>query len=73
MFLSQHRQCRAGHHRYTDSTPIGGGISRTTCLACGTVSFDLREADQPIESKLFQQQNERQTFAIMRRELFHRR
>ena len=70
---TQRRQCRAGHHRYAHPTPIGGGITRSTCSACGTVSLDLREATQPAATHFFKSRDERKTFAILRRQLFHRR
>ena len=71
VFHSQRRQCRTGHHRFTKPTPIGGGILRHTCTACGAVSFDIREATEPAETQLFKRQGELETFAILRRETFH--
>ncbi|MGZ8753839.1 MAG: hypothetical protein ACXW15_01490 [Acidimicrobiia bacterium] len=73
LFHSQRRQCLAGHHRYADPTPIGGGIIRSRCLACGTVSLDLREANEPANTQLFKRQDELRTFAILRRQTFHNR
>ncbi len=73
VFHSQRRQCRAGHHAYADATPIGGGITRAMCSACGAVSLDLREVTEPAENQLFKTQDERKTFAILRRQLFHHR
>jgi len=73
VFDNQGRRCRAGHHRYAGPNPIGGGMVRSTCTACGTVSLDLREATRPAETQLFKRRDERETFAILRRQLFHRR
>jgi hypothetical protein len=73
VFHSQRRQCLAGHHRYTDPSSIGGGIIRSRCLACGTISLDLREANEPAETQLFKRQDELRTFAILRRQTFYHR
>ena len=73
VFHSQRRQCRAGHHRYTEAIPIGGGITRAMCRDCGAVSLDLRETADTGESQLFKTQDELKTFAILRRQLFHHR
>lgn len=73
VFHSQRRECRAGHHRYPKATPIGGGITRAMCADCGAVSLDLREITEPAETQLFKTQDERKTFAILRRQLFHHR
>ena len=69
-FHSQQRQCRAGHHHFTESTPIGGGILRQTCSACRAVSFDLREATDVAAPQLFTRRSELETFAILRRQTF---
>ena len=73
VFHSQRRQCRAGHHRYAEAIPIGGGITRAMCRDCGAVSLDLRETADTGESQLFKTQDELKTFAILRRQLFHHR
>ena len=73
VFHSQRRQCRAGHHRYAEAIPIGGGITRAMCRDCGAVSLDLRETAETGESRLFKTQDELKTFAILRRQLFHHR
>ena len=67
LFHTQQRQCRAGHHRYEVPTPIGGGILRYSCTACGSISLDLREANQPLAPKLFTRNDELRTFSILRR------
>jgi hypothetical protein len=67
VFHSQQRQCRAGHHRYADPTPIGGGILRYACAACGNISLDLREANSPVSPALFIRNDELRTFSILRR------
>ena len=41
------RSCRRGEHRYGPPTPIGGGIQRSTCTICGSVSIDVRDASVP--------------------------
>lgn len=42
--------CQDDRHRYGPPQPIGGGILRRLCLACGAVSIDLTEADEPAAS-----------------------
>lgn len=73
MFNSQRRQCRTGRHRYAQPTPVGGGILRHACSACGAVSLDLREATEPAVTQLFRRQGELRTFAILRRQIFNHR
>ena len=70
LFHSQRRHCRAGHHHWAQPTPVGGGITRQACSACGEVSLDLREANEPINTQLFTRQSELKTFAILRRHTF---
>jgi hypothetical protein len=70
VFHSQQRHCRAGRHHYEDPTPIGGGILRQACSACGSVTLDLREATEPVATQLFTRQSELQTFSILRRQTF---
>lgn len=70
MFRSQQRKCRTGHHEFTESAPIGGGILRQTCSACRAVSLDLREASDPAALQLFTRRSELETFAILRRQTF---
>gem|GEM_PF-6506364 len=40
-------QCRENRHRYGSAAPIGAGITRRVCLACGAVSIDLTGAEPP--------------------------
>lgn len=62
--VTARRECDNGFHQYADPTPIGGGILRSACAACGNVSLDLREANVPIDQRLF---TKRKAFAGMRR------
>ncbi len=59
------RQCRTGH-RYDEALPVGGGILRSSCTACGHVSLDLREAGVASGAQLFANGDGR-SFAILRR------
>ena len=70
LFHSQQRKCRTGHHHFTESTPIGGGIVRQTCSGCQAVSLDLREATDATAPQLFTKKSELETFAILRRQVF---
>ena len=70
VFNSQLRRCRTGHHHFTESTPIGGGILRQTCSACRAVSLDLREAADAAAPQLFTKRSELETLAILRRQAF---
>jgi len=46
-------ECRENKHRYGSPTPVGAGIQRRVCLACGAVSIDLTGADDPVRPGLF--------------------
>lgn len=41
-------ECRKGRHRYAAPRNIGGGMSRQICLACGAVSIDITDAEDPV-------------------------
>jgi hypothetical protein len=47
LLRADERACRRGHHRYSAPTPIGGGIQRSACSVCGSVSIDLRDVPVP--------------------------
>ncbi len=40
--------CKEGSHAYGPEQAIGGGIVRLICRDCGSVSIDLREAEEPV-------------------------
>jgi len=48
-------QCRQEHHRFGSAQPVGGGIVRRVCNACGSVSIDLSEIDDAHLPALFQE------------------
>lgn len=72
VFQTHRNDCRTGRHRFTEPTPIGGGIVRLACSRCGGVSLDLREATVPSHPQLFTGTDERQAFAILRRQVLAR-
>lgn len=47
LFRVHERACRRGQHRYLKPQPIGGGIQRSSCSVCGSVSIDLRDLPEP--------------------------
>lgn len=72
VFQDHRDECRTERHHFTEPTPIGGGIVRLTCSRCGNVSLDLREATVPSHTQLFTRTDERQAFAILRRQILAR-
>lgn len=47
-------ECRQEHHRFGSAQPVGGGIVRRICDACGSISIDLTEVDDAHLPALFQ-------------------
>lgn len=50
--------CRRDRHRYGVAKPVGGGIARRTCVACGAVSIDLTSTEDFAGLTLFHERVE---------------